>query len=75
MFYNNRSYRLAAPAVPPMSINVSNSETPAEFAANIFKVMESRQDPSVKNAMDVMANQNSTYKGQSIKEIPEINEL
>lgn len=75
MFYNNRSYRLAAPAVPPMSINMSNSETPAEFAANVFKVMESRKDPSVKNAMDAMANQNSTYKGQSIKEIPEINEL
>lgn len=75
MFYNNRSYRLAAPAAPPMSINVSNSETPAEFAANVFKVMESRKDPSVAKAIDAMAQQNATYKGQNIKEIPELNEL
>lgn len=73
MIYNHKFFRLAAPAM--VSINVSNSETPAEFAANVFKVMESRKDPSVKNAMDVMAQQNSTYKGQNIKEIPEINEL
>ena len=72
MFYNNRSYRLAA---PPVSINVSNSETPAEFAANVFKVMESRKDPSVAKAIDAMAQQNATYKGQNIKEIPELNEL
>jgi len=72
MPYNNKSYRLA---YLPMSINISNSETPAEFAANVFNVMESRKDTSVKNAIDTMANQNSTYKGQNIKQIPEINEL
>jgi len=72
MPYNNKSYRLAS---PPMSINISNSETPAEFAANVFNVIESRNDTSVKNAIDTMANQNSTYKGQNIKQIPEINEL
>jgi hypothetical protein len=71
MPYNNKSYRFSL----PMSINISNSETPAEFAANVFKVMESRNDTSVKNAIDTMANQNSTYKGQNIKQIPEINEL
>jgi len=72
MPYNNKSYRLAS---FPMSINISNSETPAEFAANVFNVIENRKDTSVKNAIDTMANQNSTYKGQNIKQIPEINEL
>lgn len=73
MTYNNRFFKIASPAV--VSINISNSTTPAEFAANVFKVMESRNDPSVANAMDQMARQNASYNNVAIKEVPEIQEL
>ncbi len=73
MIYNNKFYKLAAPATT--SINISNSTTPAEFAANVFKVMESRKDPSVAKAIDEMARQNASYNNVVIREVPEIQEL
>ena len=73
MFYNNRSYRLAN--FPQMRLNVSNSETPADFAANVYRVLQSTGNPSIVNAIDTMANQNATYKGIVIRNIPELKEL
>jgi hypothetical protein len=73
MIYNNKFYKLAAPST--MSINISNSTTPAEFAANVFKVMESRKDSSVAKAIDEMARQNASYNNVVIREVPEIQEL
>ena len=73
MIYNHKSYRLAN--FPQMRLNVSNSETPADFAANVYRVLQSTGNPSIVNAIDTMANQNATYKGIVIRNIPELKEL
>ena len=49
MFYNNRSFRLAN--MPNVQIAVSNSANPNDFAANVYKVMMTRNDNSVANAI------------------------
>lgn len=73
MFYNNRSFRLAN--MPNVQIAFSNSANPDEFAANVYKVMMTRNDNSVANAIDAMANSNSLYQGVNIKQVPELQAL
>ena len=73
MFYNNRSFRLAN--MPNVQIAISNSANPNDFAANVYKVMMTRNDNSVANAIDAMANSNSLYKGVNIKQVPELQAL
>lgn len=73
MFYNNRSFRLAN--IPNIQIAFSNSANPDEFAANVYKVMMTRNDNSISNAIDAMANSNSLYQGVNIKQVPELQEL
>ena len=73
MFYNNRSFRLAN--MPNVQIAFSNSANPDEFAANVYKVMMTRNDNSVANAIDAMANSNSLYQSVNIKRVPELQEL
>ena len=72
MFYNNKNYRLAR---NPIQIAFSNSLNPADFAANVYRVMMTRNDPSVPKAIDAMADSNSTYNGVNIKLVPELQEL
>lgn len=73
MFYNNRSFRLAN--MPNVQIAFSNSANPDEFAGNVYKVMMTRNDNSVANAIDAMANSNSLYQGVNIKQVPELQAL
>ena len=73
MFYNNRSFRLAN--MPNIQIAFSNSANPDEFAGNVYKVMMTRNDNSVANAIDAMANSNSLYQGVNIKQVPELQAL
>ena len=73
MFYNNRSFRLAN--TPNVQIAFSNSANPDEFAGNVYKVMMTRNDNSVANAIDAMANSNSLYQGVNIKQVPELQAL
>lgn len=73
MFYNHKSFRLAN--IPNIQIAFSNSANPYEFAANVYKVMMTRNDNSIANAIDAMANSNSLYQGVNIKQVPELQEL
>jgi hypothetical protein len=61
--------------MPNVQIAFSNSANPDEFAANVYKVMMTRNDNSVANAIDAMANSNSLYQGVNIKQVPELQAL